>query len=81
MKKDIDEFIEEMIRLGGDNTSSMDFIKTLAYILGSFQLWEDGSLSFKVNAEFFKGVGDHKQERHHKDNERRQKDHPKQDLR
>ena len=53
---DVDEFIEEMIRLGGDNTSSMDFIKTLAYILGSFQLWEDGSLSFKVNAEFFKGV-------------------------
>ncbi len=53
---DIDVFIEEMIRIGGDNTSSMGFIKTLSYILGSFQIWEDNSLSLKINEEFFKGV-------------------------
>lgn len=53
---DIDTFIEQIIENLGDTASSMSFLKVLSYLIGSIQVWEDGSLAFKVNAKFFKGV-------------------------
>jgi|GEM_PF-3830355 len=52
---DIDYFIEYMIEIGsvGD---SFGLLKTVAYTLGSIQVWEDGSLSLKVNKEFYQGL-------------------------
>ena len=52
---DIDYFIEYVMDIAsvGD---SFGFLKTVAYSLGSIQVWEDGSLSLKVNKEFYKGL-------------------------
>lgn len=52
---DVDYFIEYMMEIGsvGD---SFGFLKTIAYTLGSIQVWEDGSLSLNVDAEFYRGL-------------------------
>ncbi|MBQ8178643.1 MAG: hypothetical protein IJ033_05560 [Clostridia bacterium] len=53
---DVDAFIEQMIIIGGDTTTSMGFLKIVAYVLGSFHIWEDGSLSLNIDGELVKGV-------------------------
>ena len=52
---DIDYFIEYMIDIGSTG-DSFGLLKTIAYTLGSIQIWEDGSLSLNVNKEFYQGL-------------------------
>ena len=52
---DIDHFIEYMIEIGSAG-DSFGFLKTVAYTLGSIQIWEDGSLSLNVDEEFYLGL-------------------------
>ncbi len=53
---DIDAFLEQMIDISEDTTTSMGFLKIVAYVLGSSRIWEDGSLSLNINGELVKGV-------------------------
>ena len=53
---DIDAFIEQIIIISEDTTTSMGFMKILAYVLDSFQVWDDGSLSLNIDGELVKGV-------------------------
>ncbi|MBO7178308.1 MAG: hypothetical protein J6V69_04335, partial [Clostridia bacterium] len=52
---DVDYFIEYMIDIGSTG-DSFGLLKTIAYTLGSIQIWEDGSLSLNVNKEFYQGL-------------------------
>lgn len=53
---DFDIFIEQIIEISDTTATRMGFLKIVAYIFGSFQIWDDGSLSLNITSELFKGI-------------------------